>query len=107
MIAHHGEFKAEVDMERLPPGKFAVNASFLRFGMLVCNILLVASVDLFVALIQGLKKSNRRRARTVMRTMMSICSRITRHERKVTLHVSCQDQLFNVISAPFYRLNTS
>jgi hypothetical protein len=87
---HHGEFKTEMDMERLPSGKFTVNAVFLRLGMLVYNMLRVASVDLVVARtclchgrqVLGLKKANRRRTKTIMRSMMSICARITRHARR-------------------------
>lgn len=104
---HHGEFKTEMDMERLPSGKFAVNAAFLRLGMLVYNMLRVASVDLVVARMLGLKKANRRRTKTVMRSMMSICARITRHARKVILHVSCPDPWFKVVSDLFYRLKTA
>jgi hypothetical protein len=80
-----------MDMERLPSGKFAVNAAFLRLGILVYNMLRVASVDLVVARMLGLKKAGRRRTKTVMRSMMSICARITRHARKVILHVSCPE----------------
>jgi hypothetical protein len=104
---HHGEFKTEMDMERLPSGKFAVNAAFLRLGMLVYNMLRVASVDLVVARMLGLKKANRRRTKTVMRSMMSICARITRHARKVILHVSCPEPWFKVVSDLFYRLKTA
>ncbi|MBV1749651.1 MAG: transposase [Desulfomicrobium sp.] len=86
---HHGAFKTEMAMERPPSGKFCVNATFLRLGMLAYNMLRVASVDLVVARMQGLKKANRRRTKTVMRSMMSICARITHYARKVILHVSC------------------
>lgn len=104
---HHGEFKTEMDMERLPSGKFAVNAVFLRLGMLVYNMLRVASVDLVVARMLGLKKANRRRTKTVMRSMVSICARITRHARRVILHVSCPEPWFKVVSDLFYRLKTA
>ena len=104
---YHGEFKTEMDMERLPSGKFAVNAAFLRLGMLVYNMLRVASVDLVVAQMLGLKKAGRRRTKTVMRSMISMCARITRHARKVFLHVSCPEPWFKVVSDLFYRLKTA
>lgn len=104
---YHGEFKTEMDMERLPSGKFAVNTAFLRLGMLVYNMLRVASVDLAVARMLGLKKAGRRRTKTVMRCMMNICARITRHARKVILHVSCPQPWFKVVSDLFCRLKAA
>ena len=35
------ELKSEMDMERLPSGKFVVNSAFLLLGMLVYNMLKV------------------------------------------------------------------
>jgi hypothetical protein len=57
-------------------------------------------------LLYVLKKANRRRTKTVMRSMMNICARITRHACKVILHVSCPEPWFKVVSDLFYRLKT-
>lgn len=104
---YHGEFKTEIDMERLPSGKFALNAALLRLGMLVYNLLRAAFVDLVVARMLGLKKADRLRTKTVMRSMMSIFARITHFARKVMLHVSCPDPWLKVVSDLFYRLKTA
>ena len=36
----HSEFKTDMDIERLPSGKFATNALVLGLSVLACNILL-------------------------------------------------------------------
>ena len=35
----HSEFKTDMDMERLPSGKFATNSLIITLGMLAYNIL--------------------------------------------------------------------
>ena len=50
-------------MERLPSGKFAVNATFLRLGMLVYNMLRVVGDDLVTARMLGFKNATRRRTK--------------------------------------------
>lgn len=104
---YHSEFKTEMDMERLPSAKYAVNVTFFRLGMLIYNMLRVASVDLVLGRALGLKKASRRRTKTVMRSMMSICARITRHARKVILHLSCPKPWFNVLYDLFCRLKSA
>lgn len=104
---YHGEFKTELDMERLPSGKFAVNATFLRLGMLVYNMLRVIGDDLLTARMLGLKKATRRRTKTVMRCIMDMCARITRHARKTILHVACSPPWYEVVSRLFHRLKTA
>lgn len=96
-----------MDMERLPSGKFAVNATFLRLGMLVYNMLRVVGDDLVTARMLGLKKATRRRTKTVMRCVMDMCGRITHHARKTILHVSCSPPWYEVICGLFHRLKTA
>ena len=104
---YHAEFKSELDMERLPSGKFAVNATFLRLGMLTYNMLRVISDDLITAQMLGLKKATRRRTKTVMRCVMDMCGRITRHARKTILHVACSAPWYEVFCNVFHRLKTA
>lgn len=104
---YHGEFKTELDMERLPSGKFAVNSTFLRLGMLVYNMLRVVGDDLVTARMLGLKNATRRRTKTVMRCVMDICGRITHHARRTILHVACSPPWYEVICGLFQRLKTA
>ena len=104
---YHSELKTDMDMERLPSGKFAVNAVFLRLGMLVYNMLRVASTDIIAAHTLGLKKATRRRTRTVMRSVMGICGRIVRHARQTKLYISCSEPWYEVVRNLFLRLKFS
>jgi hypothetical protein len=104
---YHSELKTDMDMERLPSGKFAVNAVFLRLGMLVYNMLRVASTDIIAAHTLGLKKATRRRTRTVMRSVMGICGRIVRHARRTKLYISCSEPWHEVVRNLFLRLKFS
>ena len=77
------------------------------FGHACLQHVRVASVDLVVARMLRLKKANRRRTKTVMRSMMNICARITRYARKVFQHVSWPEPWFKVVSDLFCRLKTA
>ena len=104
---YHAEFKSEMDMERLPSGKFRVNSAFLLLGMLVYNMLKVIGQDLVIAKAVGLKKATRRRMKTVMRSVMFMCGKITRHARKWKLHLGCPEPWFVFFKRLFYRLRAA
>ncbi|MFW6203140.1 MAG: IS1380 family transposase [Marinilabilia sp.] len=101
---YHAEFKSELDMERLPSGKFAVNSAFLKMGMLVYNMFKVVGQDMVFAKALGLKKATRRRMKTVMRSVMYMCGRITRHARKLVLHLACPKPWYDFFSSLLMRL---
>jgi hypothetical protein len=104
---YHAEFKSEMDMERLPSGKFQVNSAFLLLGMLVYNMLKVIGQDLVIAKAVGLKKATRRRMKTVMRSVMFMCGKITRHARKWRLHLGCPEPWFVFFNKLFLRLKAA
>jgi hypothetical protein len=104
---YHAEFKDEMDMERLPSGKFKVNSTFLLLGMLVYNMLKVIAQDMVVAKALGLKKATRRRLKTVMRSVIFMCGKITRHARKLRLHLGCPDPWFSFFRQLFFRLRAT
>ena len=63
----HSEIKTELDLERLPSGKFATNNLVLYLGMLAYNILrVIGQESLRVADVPLKKKVSRRRIRTVI-----------------------------------------
>lgn len=78
---YHVEFKTEMDMERLPSGKFPINNAFLFLGMLVYNALKVLGRDMVISRALGLK--------TEMGSVILMCGRITRHARRLTLRLGC------------------
>lgn len=83
----HAELKTDLDLERLPSGKFAANALVLRLGLLAYNLLRLIGQ-------RGLKeeralpeeekppmrkKVKRRRVKSVMQDLMYMAARLTRH----------------------------
>ena len=104
---YHAEFKGEMDMERLPSGKFKVNNTFLLLGMLVYNMLRVISQDMVTAKALGLKKATRRRLKTVIRSVIFMCGKITLHARQLRLHLGCPRPWFNFFKGLFFSLKAA
>jgi hypothetical protein len=81
------EIKSELDLERLPSGKFSVNALFFQLGMFVNNMLRVIGSGILSNNVGGLRQATRRRLRTVMQNLMYLCGRIVRHARSIVVKV--------------------
>ena len=85
----HSELKTDLDLERLPSGKFAANALVLELGMVAYNVLrLIGQQGLrqerdLPAEEQppGRKKVRRRRVKSVMQDLLYVAARLTRHAR--------------------------
>ena len=84
---YFAEIKSELDLERLPSGKFCVNELFFQLGMFVNNMLRVIGSGILSGNPGGLRQATRRRLRTVMQNMMYLCGRVVRHARRVVLKV--------------------
>ena len=84
---YFAELKSELDLERLPSGKYAVNELYFQLGVLVNNMLRVIGEALLNTGIIGLKKATRRRLRTVMQGIMYLCGRLVHHARRVVVRV--------------------
>jgi hypothetical protein len=67
----------------------------------------VIGQDLFIAKAVGLKKTTRRRMKTVMRSVMFMCGKITQHARKWTLHLGYPEPWFVFFKRLFYRLRAA
>jgi hypothetical protein len=89
----HSEVKTEMDLERLPNGKFAANALMLALGRVAYNVLRLCDQ---VALAEDRhlppnekmplsKPVTRRRLRSVMQDLMYLAARLTRHARRFGL----------------------
>ena len=83
----HSEIKTDMDMERLPSGKFDTNALILKLSMIAYNVLRIIGTE-------AMKKNDmpvrhktikRRRIRTVIERLMLIAGHLTVHARKVLL----------------------
>jgi hypothetical protein len=82
MEQFHSEIKSELDLERLPSGKFATNSLVLHIGMLAYNLLRVIGQESLNAATQPLrKKVKRRRVRTVIQNLITLATRVVHHAR--------------------------
>jgi hypothetical protein len=86
----HSELKSEMDLERLPSGKFATNALMLSLGLVAYNVLRLcgqAALDENTQLgpeekMPLSKPVFRRRLRSVIQDLMYLAARLTRHARR-------------------------
>jgi len=89
----HSELKGELDLERLPSGKFATNALMLSLGLVAYNVLRLCgqaalAEDERLPSEQKMplaKPVFRRRLRSVIQDLMYLATRLTRHARRFGL----------------------
>ncbi|MBM4310903.1 MAG: IS1380 family transposase [Deltaproteobacteria bacterium] len=86
----HSEVKTDMDLERLPSGKFATNALVLQLGMLAYNLLRIVGQSSLLEnrmLPPGQRTPirdsiKRRRLKTVIQDLMYMACRLTRHAKR-------------------------
>lgn len=86
----HSELKSDLDLERLPSGKFATNALMLSLGLVAYNLLrlcgqtaLAENADLPPEATMPLSKPVfRRRLRSVIQDLMYFAARLTKHSHR-------------------------
>jgi hypothetical protein len=99
MEQFHSELKSDMDVERLPSGKFEVNKIVLGVAMNAYNALRVlGQKSLEVA---GGKKFKRKRLGKVIREIISVGGKLVRHAGQLVLKVYEGDP----ITAVFLRLD--
>jgi hypothetical protein len=90
----HSELKTDLDLERLPSGKFETNALVLLLGLFAYNSLrlvdqeaLTHREDLPPSLRRRIERRGlkRRRLRTVIQDMMYLAARVIRHATRLAL----------------------
>ena len=82
----HSEFKTDMDIERLPSGKFDTNALVLGCSMLAYNILRwIGQNGLLGPDSPKRKKAKRRRIKTVIQELMYVAVRIIKSSRRIKL----------------------
>ncbi len=82
----HSEIKSDMDMERLPSGKFATNALILTLGGLAYNILrAIGQLGLVCGKTPVRHLAKRRRIKTVMQELMYLAARLVRTGRRLKL----------------------
>lgn len=85
---YHSEIKTDMDVERLPSGKFDTNALILKLAMLAYNILRIIGTEAMMKHDMPIRHSTikRRRIRTVIDRLMLIAGHLTVHARKYRLN---------------------
>ena len=82
----HSELKTDLDLERLPSGKFQTNELVLLLGMVAYNLLrLIGQESLREADAPLRKQVSRRRVRSVMQDLVYLACRLVRHARRWVL----------------------
>ena len=82
---YHSELKTDMDVERLPSGKFATNALVLELSMIAYNILRMIGQESLKHKQPKKRKVRRRRLRTVISNLMLCASHLTRHARQTVM----------------------
>jgi hypothetical protein len=101
---YHAEIKTDMDLERLPSGKFATNQLVMACGALVYNILrFIGQVALVNA--KGIirHEAKRRRVKTVIQELIYFAGRLInsgrrlklRFSRHVTAHALAFEEIYN------------
>ena len=99
----HAEIKADMDLERLPSGKFATNRLVMACGALVCGILrFIGQVALVRPNAIISHEAKRRRVKTVIQELVYFSGRLInsgrrlklRFSRHVTAHVEAFSQIY-------------
>lgn len=100
----HSEVKTDMDLERLPSGKFDTNALVLEIAVLAYNILrMIGQESLGTHDAQPRHKVRRRRLRTVISNLIMMASHVTRHGRDVVIGLGSS----NVWRRPFLMVYNS
>ncbi len=83
---YHSELKTDMDLERLPSGKFETNELVLEIAILSYNILRMIGQEALGKRNPRLKHTvKRRRHRTVINNLINIACHVTEHARQIIL----------------------
>jgi hypothetical protein len=84
----HSEIKTDMDLERLPSGKFETNSLVLNLAILAYNILRLMGQESIKQNDAPMRKmAKRRRIRTVIQNLILIATRVVNHARKTYLNL--------------------
>lgn len=101
----HSEIKSDLDMERLPSGKFATNALILTLGGLSYNILrFIGQVGLVDGQSPVRHPAKRRRIKTVIQELMYLAARLVKTGRRLKLVFSRHCPAFGAFGNIYTRL---
>ena len=84
---YHSELKTDMNVERLPSGKFDTNSLILMLAMIAFNINRIIGVEIMKGKDTPVRHSTvqRRRVRTIIENILTIAGHLTEHARKFKL----------------------
>jgi hypothetical protein len=104
----HSEFKTDLDIERLPSGKFATNDLVMACAVLAYNILRwIGLVGLLRDDAPIRHEAKRRRLRTVIQELMYVAARVVESGRRLALKFSHACPAFPSFEAVYARLTAT
>jgi hypothetical protein len=93
----HAEFKSELDLERLPSGKFDTNYLVCQLAALAMNLLRLMGQRALLGPDAPLRHAaKRRRIKTVMQELVYRAARIVEHARRFVLGLGANDRAATV-----------
>ena len=104
----HSEFKTDLDIERLPSGKFATNDLVMACAVLAYNILRwIGLVGLLRDDAPIRHEAKRRRLRTVIQELMYVAARVVESGRRLALKFSRSCPAFPSFAVVYGRLTAT
>ena len=95
----HSEVKTDMDLERLPSGKFATNALILELGMIAYNILRMIGQGTIGGRAPCQKRNvKRRRLRTVISNLIMLADHVTMHARQLIIGLGKSNVWLHIFS---------
>jgi len=105
---YHSEIKTDLDLERLPAGKFATNNLILHAGLFTYNMLrLIGQWSLEVPDAPIRNNVQRRRIRTVIQNLIYHAARLVRHARQVKFAFGTYSPWFQTLRRVYNTILTS
>lgn len=102
----HSEFKTDLDLERLPSGKFATNALVMVLACFSYNILrLIGQAGLLQIDSPVRHKAKRRRLKTVIQEFMYLAGRLLERGRRLRLRFSRHCPAFAAFNRLYHHLS--
>ena len=102
----HSEFKTDLDLERLPSGKFATNALVMTLGVFSYNILkVIGQFGLLGKNAPIRHPAKRRRIKTVLQELIYVAARMIRTGNRIKLRFSCHCPVYPSFVGLYNRLS--
>lgn len=101
----HSEFKSDLDLERLPSGKFATNSLVMTLGAFAYNILrFIGQMGLIGDKSPIRHPAKRRRLKTVIQELITLAARLIRRGRRLILRFGYHCPAFAAFQLVYNRL---